>query len=139
MLQYGVLHIAALSISYYLFGWFWGTAALIVFAYALGWILDVLGYQMMRFTDYLFTTELPGRNHNFNGFFLMKKIEFGEFKEEFYRRGILDIRRLRQIQIDKFGVKFWKDKVFIQLICILIFKRNFYFLINEQYKLWTLL
>ena len=138
MLQYGVLHITALSISYYLFGWIWGTVALIVFAYALGCILDLLGYQKMTFTDNLFTSELPNRYHNIVGFFSMEKIEFGEFKEEFYRRGILKIRRLRQIQINKFGIKFWKDKVFIKLRYIVIFKRNFYFLNNELYKLWNI-
>ena len=127
MLQYGVLHITALSISFYLFGWIWGTVALIVFAYALGWILDVLGYQKMRFTDHVLTTELPNKYNNIVAFFSMKKIKFGEFKEEFYRRAILNIRGLRQIQISKFGMKFWKDKAFIQLKDILILKRIFIF------------
>ena len=127
MLQYGVLHVAALSISYYLFGWFWGTTALIVFAYALGCILDLLGYQKMRFTDHVLTTELPNKYNNIVAFILMKKIEFGDFKEEFYRRAILNIRGLRQIQISKFGMKFWKDKVFYLIEIYINFKINFLF------------
>ena len=109
MWQYGILHFVVLFAAYYTFGFLWGTVSLILFVYVTDYILDILGYQRLITGDLIMSYEIPNRNHNIGGYFIMKKIEFGEFREEFYQRGIMNIRKLRQIQISRFGIKFWKD------------------------------
>ena len=107
--RYGIGHLAILMTIYYLLGWLKGLFALIVIIYAVDYLLDVFGYQRLNTGDFFMSYEIPNRNHNIGGYFIMKKIEFEKFREEFYKRAVLNIRKLRQIQISSYGIKLWKD------------------------------
>ena len=96
-------------VLYYLLGWLKRLFALIVIIYAAEYFLDVFGYQRLNTGDLFMSYEIPNRNHNIGGYFIMKKIEFEMFREEFYKRAVLNIRKLRQIQISSYGIKLWKD------------------------------
>ena len=109
MWKNGIWHWMTLVIIYYVLGWIWATIALILISYLIDWILDLIGLERLITGDLSMSYEIPNRNHNIGGYFIMKKIKFGEFREEFYQRGIMNIRKLRQIQISRFGIKFWKD------------------------------
>ena len=45
------------------------------------------------------SNEFPNKNHNIGGYCLIEKLEFEEFRSQIRVRGIIPIRKLRQIQI----------------------------------------
>ena len=55
------------------------------------------------------SNEFPNKNHNIGGYCLIEKLEFEEFRLQIRERGIIPIRKLRLILVEKFGFKFWKD------------------------------
>ena len=109
MWKYGVLQLALIIFAYYYFGCILGAIFLVAFVYASDFILDKLGYQILNAGDLFMSYEAPGKNHNIGGYFIIKKIGFEEFKEQIFTQAVLKLRRFKQIQIEAFGFKFWKD------------------------------
>ena len=109
MWKYGVLQITLILAAFYFFGYIFGLAFLVAFIYAADFVLDKLGYQILNAGDLFMSFEAPGRNHNIGGYFLIKKIGFEEIKNEIYTKAVVNLRRFRQIQVERLGFKFWMD------------------------------
>lgn len=109
MWRYGVLHVVLITTAYYFFGFMYGILFIIGFVLAADFILDKFGYQRLNYGDLVMSMEMENGNHNIGGYFEMQKIDFDTFKQQVYERGILHIRKLKQIQVKKFGISLWKD------------------------------
>ena len=99
MWEYGIVHLSIILFSFYSFGFWYGILFIGCIIFAIDFIIDKLGYQRMVFGDLVMSYEFPNKNHNIGGYFLIKKLEFEEFKSQIQERGITPIRKLRQIQL----------------------------------------
>lgn len=109
MWKYGLVHLTILATLYLTLGWLYGLMALIVLVPLVDVVLDKLGYQRMGYGDLCMSYEMPRINHNVGGFFVMDKIDFKTFQNHIYETGIKHVRKLSQIQVEKYGFKLWKD------------------------------
>ena len=97
MWEHGIVHLCILMFAYYNFGFIYGLLFIIAFIYVADLILDKMGFERVVVGDLFMSFEKPNKNHNIGGYFLIKKLKYENLQQEMYKRGILRIRKLRQI------------------------------------------
>lgn len=107
--DYGLLHISFCTIAIYNFGFIYGCIAIWLTIVASDFLLGRIGFQRLQGVDLAMSIEGEYRNNNIGGYYIIEKLKFEDFKKTFVERAVKKIRKLRQIQIKRFGLMLWKD------------------------------
>ena len=109
--ELGIVQIGYIMTIWYMFGVLKGAVIGIILAYVFYTVMDYFGYQSVSGMDAMSATEIRPENiRNCGAYMRIGKITAEDLRDKyFYRKGILNIRRLRQIWIDICGLWFLKD------------------------------
>ena len=109
LFHYGLAHWILYGATIYYFGFIYGVLFIVAVYNLLHYILPPLGYGVITSSDIMPALDHPPSIQNNAAILEIEKLKFEELKEYIYKRGILNIRRLRQKVIRPFGFWFFKD------------------------------
>mmetsp|Transcript_6666 Transcript_6666/g.5786 ORF Transcript_6666/g.5786 Transcript_6666/m.5786 type:complete len:138 (+) Transcript_6666:16-429(+) len=110
LIEYGLLHVLLILVKVYYLGVFPAIITLIGGFYLLSKILDKMGYQFAVGSDVVFFYDDEKAATNCIACIEVEKINADTLKNEcFFKKGITNVRKMRQIPKKFLGVYFWKD------------------------------
>ncbi|CAI2367739.1 unnamed protein product [Moneuplotes crassus] len=110
LIEYGILHAIIILLKIQLFGVLPTLAILVAGFYGLSKVLDRFGYQFAVGQDVQFFFNSGKESANCIGIIEMEKISAKTLKEEcFLKKGISNVRKLRQVPVNFLGIQLWKD------------------------------
>lgn len=105
----GLLHFSVSGLCFYYFGFLYGVAAILAILWVSDLLLDTIGYVRLSGVDYAQIFSWEGYNRNMIGYFVYDKMKFEDFKQIVAKKAIKNIRKLRSVYTESFGMAFWKD------------------------------
>ncbi|CAI2367841.1 unnamed protein product [Moneuplotes crassus] len=109
-IEYGLLHALVILLKIHFFGVLPTVAILAAGFWALAKVLDKCGYQFTVGQDLVFFFSSGHESANCVGYIEMEKVKAKTLKHEcFYKKAILNVRKLRQVPVTFLGVQLWKD------------------------------
>lgn len=110
LIEYGILHGIVILTKIYFLGVIPTIFILIAGFLALGKILDKFGYQFAVGQDLVFFFSSGKDTANCVGILEMEKVKAKTLRDEcFMKKGIHNIRKLRQVPVSFLGIQLWKD------------------------------
>lgn len=108
--QYGIMHLCILVAMYYYLGLLWTVISLIAFFQIIDLVIDYFGFQFAVGQDIIHFFDSEKVIPNCVGYMEMKKLDFDTLKNEnLYKKGIMNVRKLRQIPRNILGFFLWQD------------------------------
>lgn len=110
LINYGILQAILLLAMVYFFGVIKTILGLIILFRIIIKVIDTFGYQFAVGQDIIHFFDSEKAIPNLVGYMEIKKIDFFQLASvNLYKKGIMNIRKLRQIPVNIFGFFLWKD------------------------------
>ena len=108
--EYGIMQLCILFAMYYYLGLLWTVASLFAFFQILGVVIDYFGFQFAVGQDIIHFFDSEKVIPNCVGYVEMKKLDYNTLRNEnLYKKGIMNVRKLRQIPRNILGFFLWQD------------------------------
>lgn len=109
MWEYGIIQFLIMGCSFYHFGFLYGVGFIILLVKAIHFILDKMGFELLRFNDVTHFLQEKGTFSNIVSYLVLDKIDFDTFKKHVLSNKLLSNRRMNQKIVRKFGFHLWRD------------------------------
>lgn len=109
MFEYGLVHIALITLSVCIFGYLYAIPGLVLIVIAIDKMIGYFGYTRLNHVELINSYEYKTKNYHISGYMEIDKINYEEFEETFIIRALTKIRKLRRILVFKLGIGLWKD------------------------------